>query len=98
MIGMSPEWSLAMVFVFAITLASGWQRSRIRRAVRNLSTAEQRELGEAPDYAPPTGTALTPELATYAALHRRVRWIVRGVWALAFVWLAYVVWLIVGGA
>lgn len=93
---MSAEWSLAMVFVFAITLASGWQRAKIRRAVRNLSTAGRRQLGEAPDFAPPAGEALTPELADYAALHRRVGLIVKGVWVLALVWLAYVVWLIVG--
>ncbi|GAA4225797.1 hypothetical protein J4E08_21155 [Sagittula sp. NFXS13] len=94
---MSAEWSLAMVFVFAVTLASGWQRAKIRRAVRNLSTAAQRQLGEAPTYAPPTGDALTPELADYAAVHRRVGWIVKGVWVLALLWLAYVAWLILGG-
>lgn len=95
--GMSPEWSLAMVAVFVVTLASGWQRSRIRRAVRDLSTGARRALGEAPEFAPPEGE-LTPELAAYAALHRRTGLIVKGIWVMAGLWLAYVVWLIVMGA
>ncbi|MBP0482250.1 hypothetical protein [Sagittula salina] len=94
---MSAEWSLAMVFVFAITLASGWRRSKIRRAVRNLSTVSQRALGEAPDYAPPKDPQ-TDELAVYAGLHRRTGWIVKGVWALGLVWMGYVLWLVAGVA
>lgn len=93
--GMSPQWSLAMVAVFAVTLAGGWQKSKIRRAVRNLSTAARRALGEGPDYTPPDGE-LTPELAGYAALYRRTEMIVKGVWVMALIWLAYVVWLVMG--
>ena len=101
---MSPEWSLAMVFVFLIMAASAWRRTRIRKAVRNLPTGVQRMLGEAPEYDPPEealrdGAAQESEaLRSYAALHRRVTWIMKAVWGLGLLWMGYVVFLIVGGA
>lgn len=65
-----------------------WRERRLRRAMRDLPTVLQRQLGEAPGYAPP---AELPEgLQHYAAVYRRSGLVMKVIWGLAVLWLLYV--------
>lgn len=78
---------------FALFLgARGWRRRKLKRAVRDLPTRLARMVGDEPDYLPPD--ELPEGMETYAALHRRSARIMHAVWALAFCWLAYVIYLL----
>ena len=86
--GGSPTYSLLAVFIFLVIGSSGWRRSRIRKARRDLPTAMQRQLGPDPMFDPPDDP---PEgLQDYAAMHRRTARVQYAAWALGFAWLAWV--------
>ncbi len=93
---MGPEYSLLAVFFMLVIGASHWRRTRLRKAVRNLPTRARRLLGPEPEFLPPPEP--TDDLRPYAALHLRTRRVMHGVWALGFVWLAYVLFLLLKGA
>ncbi|SDY18811.1 hypothetical protein [Citreimonas salinaria] len=94
--GGSPTYSLLAVFFFLVIGSSGWRRSRIRRARRDLPTAMQRRLGPDPMFDP---RADPPEgLRAYTALHRRTARIQYAAWALGFAWLVWVAYLLVSAA
>ncbi|WP_157772668.1 hypothetical protein [Pseudoponticoccus marisrubri] len=93
---MSPEYVLFGVAVLIVILSSHWRRSRLRRAVRDLSTPARRQLGPEPEFEPPAGAA-TGDLQAFAALHRRTKRIQHVCWGLALLWLAYVLVLLSGG-
>lgn len=92
--GMGPEFSLMMLAVMLIIGAKGWRERRLRRAMRDLPTLLQRQLGDGPDYAPPPD--LPDELTDFAALHRRTERVQTVIWVLAGLWLAYVLYLMMG--
>ena len=78
---------------FALFLgARGWRRRVLKRAVRDLPTRLRRMVGEEPGYEPPED--LPEGLEGYAHLHRRSARIMHIVWAVAFAWLAYVIYLL----
>ena len=80
---------------FAIWLgAKSWRGNRLRRAVRDLPTASRRMIGPEPLYLPPDTTEAAPELAAYQQLHRRTGQIQKGLFALAGLWLAFVIYLV----
>lgn len=88
---MRPEFTLLMVAAFLVMGAKTWRQRKIRRAVRDLPTMLQRQLGEAPDYMPPEDP---PEgLEPFAALHRRTGRVEKVFWGLAILWLGYVAYL-----
>jgi hypothetical protein len=90
--GGSPAYSLLAVFIFLIIGSSGWRRSRIRKARRDLPTAMQRQLGPDPMYEPPEDP---PDgLHEYARMHRRTARVQYAAWGLGFAWLAWVGFLI----
>ena len=86
---------LLLGIFFAIWLgAKSWRRNRLRRAVRDLPTSSRRLLGPEPDYLPPSQDSAPPELAGYLRLHRRSGQIQKGLWGLAGLWLAFVIFLV----
>lgn len=86
--GGSPVYVLLLVSMALITGSSAWRRRKIRRAVRDLPTLMQRQLGEAPLYEPPESA---PEgLEGYVRLYHRLARIEKSIWILAALWLAYV--------
>ncbi|SMX40738.1 hypothetical protein [Maliponia aquimaris] len=91
---MKPEYTLLMVSAFLVMGAKSWRQRRIRRAVRDLPTRLQRQLGEGPTYLPPD--EVTPDLEPYVAVHRRTGRIEKLFWGLAILWLAYVAYLEIG--
>ena len=93
---MSPQMSLFALSAFLIMGSANWRKRRIRRAVRDLPTRAQRQLGPDPYFDPPEHPD-SEALQSYANLHRRSLRIVHVCWALAFVWLAYVLYLLAGG-
>ncbi|MCT8159236.1 hypothetical protein [Pseudoruegeria sp. SHC-113] len=74
--------------------AQTWRRRKLKRAVRDLPTLLQRQLGPEPDYLPPEHIAQTPELAAYARLHQRTARVQRALWGLAGLWLLFVIFLV----
>ncbi|CUH78503.1 hypothetical protein [Tropicibacter naphthalenivorans] len=80
---------------FALFLGGrGWRRRKLKRAVRDLPTRLQRMIGEEPGFEPP---AEVPEgLQGYVALYGRSARVMYGIWALAFGWLGYVIYLWLG--
>ncbi|MFW2541076.1 hypothetical protein ACN2XU_00445 [Primorskyibacter sp. 2E107] len=91
---MSPFYSLFGVFLMLWMGALHWRRKRIRKAMRDLPTRLQRLLGPEPDFAPPPDK-LPEGLNSYASLHRRTGRIQRGLWGVALLWLAYILFLFV---
>ncbi|WP_136440104.1 hypothetical protein [Pacificoceanicola onchidii] len=85
----TPLFSLFAVFIMIWLGAQQWRRNRLKRAVRDLPTRLQRQVGPEPDYLPPEGE-IPEDLADYVALHRKTTRIQRGAWLVALAWLAYV--------
>lgn len=85
----TPLYSLFAVFIMIWLGAQHWRRNRLKRAVRDLPTRLQRQLGPEPNFPPPTDD-VPDELAEYAAYHRKTARIQRGAWLMALAWLAYV--------
>lgn len=86
---------LLLGIFFAIWLgAKSWRRNRLRRAARDLPTACRRLLGPEPDFLPPTPDSAPPEMASYLRLYRRTGQIQLGLWALAGLWLVFVIFLV----
>ncbi|MCT4558253.1 MAG: hypothetical protein N4A61_09355 [Pelagimonas sp.] len=95
--GGSPIFVLLMLSGALIMGASSWRRRRIRKAVRDLPTAMARQLGDDPLFEPPAVGNIPEGLRAYAGQYRRYARIEKTVWALAFVWLAYVLVLVLRG-
>ena len=72
-----------------------WRRRKLKRAVRDLPTVTQRQLGPDPSFDPPTD--LPKGLGPYAALHARTRKVELAVRGLALAWLVYVLYLATKG-
>ena len=93
MMGNNP-YILLFGLGFALFIGGkSWRRRKLKRAVRDLPTRMQRALGDEPNYDPPED--LPDGLESYAALHRRSELVMYGVWAVAFLWLAYALVLVV---
>jgi hypothetical protein len=90
-------YSLFAVTIMLVIGASHWRRSKLRRAVRDLPTMAQRQLGPEPDYLPPNAGDLSDDLRSYAALHKRSRRVMHVVWSLGAAWLVFVLFLLVRG-
>lgn len=93
----SPVFILLMLAGALIMGASSWRRRRIRKAVRDLSTPMTRLLGDAPLYDPPSEGEMPEGLRDYSGLHRRLALIEKFIWALAAIWLSYVLVLVLRG-
>ncbi len=90
-----PRVLLLGVFFALFLGAKSWRRKKIKRAARDLPTRLRRQLGDEPDYLPPQPV---PEgMESYVALHRRSARVMYFVWGLAFLWLAYVAFLLLRG-
>ncbi len=93
MVRNDPYILLFAVFI-ALTLGPRtWRRNRLRRAVRELPTTSRRLIGPEPNYLPPETENATPELASYQQIYRRTGYIQKGLWGLAGLWLAFVIFL-----
>lgn len=91
-------YSLFAVTIMLVIGASHWRRSKLRRAVRDLPTMTQRQLGPEPNFLPPNADELPDDLRSYAALHKRSRRIMHIVWSLGAAWLVFVLFLLLRGA
>lgn len=94
---LSPEMAAFALFAMLVMGSAQWRRSRLRRAIRDLPTRAQRQLGPEPLYQPPAAAELPEELRRYAALHRRTRRVQLVVWGLAFLWLGYTLYSVLKG-
>lgn len=94
--GGSPTFVLLMLAGALIMGASNWRRRRIRKAVRDLPTPMLRLLGDDPLFEPPQGD-IPDGLRAYTSLHRRLAYIEKFIWALAAIWLSYVLVLVLRG-
>ncbi|WP_417603850.1 hypothetical protein [Primorskyibacter flagellatus] len=91
---MSSNHALFAVFTMLVVLSTMWRRRRLRRAVRDLPTRMQRLLGPEPLFSPPPDDDLPDGLRSYAALHKRTRLINYACWAIAALYAALIVFLL----
>lgn len=94
----SPVYSLLALTFMLVIGASHWRRSKLRRAVRDLPTMMQRQLGPEPEFVPPGPENLPDNLRSFAALHKRTRRIMHIIWSAGFAWLAFVLFLLLRGS
>ena len=94
----SPLYSLLAVTFMLVIGASHWRRSKLRRAVRDLPTMMQRQLGPEPEFQPPAPDSLPVALHAYASMHRRTRRIMHIVWSAGGAWLIFVLFLLLRGS
>ena len=94
----SPTYSLFAVTIMLVIGASHWRRSKLRRAVRDLPTMAQRQLGPEPEFVPPVSGNLSDDLLSYAALHKRSKRIMHVVWSFGAAWLVFVLLLLLRGS
>lgn len=77
--------------------AQSWRRKRLKRAAGDLPTRMRRQLGPEPDFVPPEGADVAPELADFARLHRKTGRVANVVVFLGAAWLLFAAYLALHG-